>query len=282
MYIGIALLSVVLVLLCVLVIYSRHMDTVQRHYVQSRGQPKSQPVVTEGVESQAAGQPEARGSKEFHLQSVEEPTKRKYDIRPEVLVSYAKTCPINRPVPLVVAFFPPSDELRDYVKAKAQRLMPSGTKPGTIEQPLGFEASESNPKIKVELSFPEGTLKADTKSIVKRLEPYKVTEFEFLVTAMLGTNLTTLVRVKYMKTEKEEIELLVIHVPINAKALWKLDNQQLSVVKWVVGVGILVAATSLAVVFPDSRPTTPILGALGVIATPLLGSVDFTKFTKKS
>ncbi len=254
----------------------------------------------------------------FDLLTVSEDKKfegpKHYDMHEKVLVNYAKTCPINRPVPIIIDLIPNIDILIKEAQDKAKKLIPRSTEPATILKPLTFEALEPEPKIKVELSFPDGTFKADTMSITKRLKPEKTTNYQFLVTPILGTDLRILLRIKYVQkafeivedtedtsakmditaisgtvpgdsskrtvkaqSTEEEIELLVIDIPISAKALGNLNSQQLSIVTWVLGFGIVIAAATLAFVFPDYRPLTIILGAVSLIAKPILGSVDLTK-----
>ena len=302
MVLAIALVSVTVGLLLFFMLYLYFMVKVHGlhpTYVQSGPQRDTQDRIKESdVKTLGkAARKDARIGVDLEIETQERTYRekydesKKYDINQTVLVSYAKACPINRPIPLIVSFVPTvpnADKLFQEVESRCRDLMPRGTKPDKTHDPLNFQALELDPKIKVELSFLDGTFKSDPKSIVKRLQQDKVTEFLFLVTPVVATELTILVRVKYMKKSpqmqsEEEIELLVKEIYIKSKALGNLDSRQLSLATWILGVGIVVAAAAVGAVMPDSRVAMIILGVIGFAAKPVIGTinlVDIGQFKK--
>jgi hypothetical protein len=242
--------------------------------------------------------------------------RKPYQISQDVLVSYSKVCPINRAFPLRVIFSPQKQFLK-ALKLLLEKEKTRKDKPGFAMEHLSFEALEREPKIKVELTFPEGTFKADATSFVKRLQEYRTTEFTFSLVPLVGTDLLVYVRVKYLQKalevveeteekgttkadsrtktadtgtaesqkhsskvqlKEEEVEILAIEVPVSAKAFWKLDSTQLTVANRAVGLVVVAVMIILVrVFFPTASVFYPILVGTSWLVSPLLGTVDFAK-----
>jgi hypothetical protein len=246
-------------------------------------------------------------------QKLKLPQLQTYRISQDVLVSYSKVCPINTAFPLRV-IFSPQKQFLDALKLLLEKERTRKDKPSFAMEHLSFEALEREPKIKVELTFPEGTFKADATSFVKHLQEDKITEFTFSLIPLVGADLLVYVRVKYLekalevveeteetetttdpskkgtgesqkhgsKTQlkEEELEVLTIEVPVSAKAFWKLDSTQLAFANRALGV-VVVAGMIFFVrkFFPAASVPYSILVGMSWIASPILGlaNVDFTK-----
>jgi len=218
--------------------------------------------------------------------------KPKTQINQIVLVNYNKISPINVPVPFIVYLGPDEKDLIKKTIEKAKKMFSQSklhnVQADTVKGKLQFEALEEEPNVKVELSYPEGTLKTDKKDITKRISQKSDTVFEFLMTPAQATNVRILVRIKYLKptlsadgtldnNKTEEIELLVIDILIKVRTAFGFNPQVTSVVTTGITIAVVIGAAILSYFNQGQTWVNLLLAGLTLIINVLGKSVDLTK-----